>query len=372
MLNVEPDPERCARLVSLGAKPSVASHLTRVDPQDARFLQKAIRGRRQAPGSLVVAADWFFQTRRRRFEASVMATLLHELHRNTGRSVNDVFLEAFEALEVQIGGCQEIDINRAWVLARYLVAGRLRLTQCPSCATRLLAANETPDALLDCPKCQTIGVRGALDKPRDLIMLFKKHHIPSHRLPMALGQEEEVKAIQRNIQEDLAHAMAEAGEGELKAIAMDWPDLDRAFHRAAQYTNGMTLPGKEKPILVEALVATRQAYLNSKKAGDPEEVCSKKAALALAGVMADLLTTIRVSFNAGAGWQQWSPLQDRLSPYWIIHKRKGSRVRVDQVSSREGVPPARKSACQLVIASRLFDMPLLDRVGLLDQPCLTG
>ncbi len=143
----------CVRLLEMGARAVVASHLSGIPKREAVALYEAVNGERPPRGMLPSSTDWFFGTEARRVESSLLALLIHRLMQETRQPVNNLLADAFITYEKLVGKRTEIDINRAWSLARLLVSKQVKLVPCETCCTRVLALSETPRALVDCPSC---------------------------------------------------------------------------------------------------------------------------------------------------------------------------------------------------------------------------
>jgi len=147
------------RLLERGARTTLVRVATGLPGAGVRSLYAQVHGRRPPQGPPPQQVTEQLAPRRRHVHAALLAALYQGL--TPGRAVLDpeALVDAYDAYEAfapedrQMHG---LDINGAWLIARDLRAGALRLHPCPHCGSPYLRAPAQPPG--HCPQCgQALG-----------------------------------------------------------------------------------------------------------------------------------------------------------------------------------------------------------------------
>ncbi len=182
---------------------------------------------------------------------------------------------------------------------------------------------------------------------------------------LVLGEDRAIRHESIAPRDDPVRAIRAVDEDDVRAMTLDWPDLDQALHRASFYTAGLLLPGRDHPLLVEVIMASHGAYRRAVGNDLPEDECSAEAARAMARSLSLIISRMEVSVHDGVAWWRWSPPKSHLTDH--LKKSRVRKVRVDPVGHDPEVPRRDPFADRLIIASRIFDLPLLERAGFLSS-----
>lgn len=145
--------EDCRRLLTLGARPCIAAHAAEVPIGRAVRLYRSLFGRRAPRGMLPCSSEWYFQTRRRRIEASCFAAIHLRLYPLNARLSRARLLIASWSAYARGRDGPLISVDRAWLLLRLMDAGEILVVRCGSCAARQAVLRGEPLPVIRCALC---------------------------------------------------------------------------------------------------------------------------------------------------------------------------------------------------------------------------
>lgn len=159
---------------------------------------------------------------------------------------------------------------------------------------------------------------------------------------------------------DLRLAVRVVGERAYNMIMLENPHLRTAFHRVSQYTGGRLLPGTDgiKPFLDDLVESAIDSYVGENPIVPMIIVVSQ---------MLSRLFDVRVQSSTRPFPTVWNPLDMTLHEFVSTTRAREIILYTEDDQSVDGLHVSTYCEGPLLIASRIFNVTDLERVGLIHQ-----